>query len=146
MSRGHRRKSGGSQLHVTSNRCDLSSHRKLVIKLDDLTIGGRLFHILGAAAVKARDAVTVLILDMTRRSVPANAVTESECSHDNRGKIVCWLGCPTLCGEDCNFKNNSALIGSQCSDRRSCAADELYGASQTMRAKKFCTRCKRLLL
>ena len=42
-----------------------------MIESDDLTIGGRLFQILGAAALKAREVVTVLILGMTRRSVPA---------------------------------------------------------------------------
>ena len=36
---------------------------------DDLTVGGRLFQTLGAAILKALDAVTVLVLGITRRSV-----------------------------------------------------------------------------
>ena len=35
---------------------------------DDLTVGGRLLHTLGAAVLKALDAVTVLVLGITRRS------------------------------------------------------------------------------
>ena len=38
---------------------------------DDLTVGGRLFQTLGAAILKALEAVTVLVLDMTRRSKTA---------------------------------------------------------------------------
>ena len=33
----------------------------------DLTVGGRLFKTLGAAILKALEAVTVLVLGMTRR-------------------------------------------------------------------------------
>ena len=35
---------------------------------DDLTVGGRLFQTLEAAILKALDAVTVLVLSITRRS------------------------------------------------------------------------------
>ena len=38
---------------------------------DDLTVGGRLFQTLGAANLKALEAVTVLVLGMTRRSESA---------------------------------------------------------------------------
>ena len=34
---------------------------------DDLTVGGRLFQTLGTAILKALEAVTVLVLGMTRR-------------------------------------------------------------------------------
>ena len=34
---------------------------------DDLTMGGRLFQTLGAAILKALEAVTILVLGMTRR-------------------------------------------------------------------------------
>ena len=38
---------------------------------DYLTVGGRLFQNLGAAILKALEAVTVLVLGMTRRSESA---------------------------------------------------------------------------
>ena len=38
---------------------------------DDLTVGGRLFQSLEAAILKALEAVTVLVLGMTRRSETA---------------------------------------------------------------------------
>ena len=38
---------------------------------DDLTVGGRLSQTLGAAILKALEAVTVLVLGMTRRSESA---------------------------------------------------------------------------
>ena len=38
---------------------------------DDLTVDGRLFQTLGAAILKALEAVTVLVLGMTRRSESA---------------------------------------------------------------------------
>ena len=38
---------------------------------DDLTMGGRLFQTLGAAILKVLEAVTVLVLGMTRRSESA---------------------------------------------------------------------------
>ena len=60
-----------NQSEVVSNWWDLSRCRKLVIESDDLTIGGRQFHILGSAAQKAWYAVIVLVLTMIRMSVPA---------------------------------------------------------------------------
>ena len=38
---------------------------------DDLAVSGRLFQTLGAAVLKALEAVTVLVLGMTRRSKSA---------------------------------------------------------------------------
>ena len=38
---------------------------------DDLTVGGRLFQTVGAAILKALEAVTVLVLGMKRRSESA---------------------------------------------------------------------------
>ena len=38
---------------------------------DDLTVGERLFHTLEAAILKALEAVTILVLGMTRRSETA---------------------------------------------------------------------------
>ena len=49
-----------------------------MIDSDDLTIGGRLFQILRAATLKTRDAVTNLVLGMTRRSVLAEHINSVE--------------------------------------------------------------------
>ena len=48
------------------NRWDLSWCQNRVIESNNLTIGGRLFQILREAALNTQDAVTVLVLGMTR--------------------------------------------------------------------------------
>ena len=66
-SQRRRRQIGYGELYAKSNMWVFSWRQNPLMESDDLTVAGKLFQTLGAAILKALDAVTVLLLGITRR-------------------------------------------------------------------------------
>ena len=70
-SQRRQKETGYDELYAKSNKLVFSWRRNPLMESDDLTVAERLFQTLGAAILKALDAVSVLVLGITRKSETA---------------------------------------------------------------------------
>ena len=133
----------GDQLVIC--KCILSCWWKVQVEVVGLISSGKLFQVLGAEMRKVREAVAVLVIGTTSRTLSEECV-DFVGTWSMMSFYIVWWCRRTLNVNEVTLYSMRCLTGNQCRARRSWVADERYGGWQTTRSRELCTRCSRVML